>query len=83
MLDTPSQGYGVTSGSGGAFFYAPVRPLAACGHGGADERGALAFPVAFAPQGGCYWAVPVLPAYYQVSGSVEPHWPVARMHKAQ
>ena len=60
----------MTSGGGGAYFYAPVRPLALCGHAGADERGALAFPVAFAPQGGCYWAVPVLPAYFQANGLV-------------
>lgn len=72
----------MTSGGGGAYFYAPVRLLAACGHAGADECGALAFPVAFAPQGGCYWAVPVLPAYFQANGLVEPHWLVC-MHKAQ
>ena len=71
----------MTHGGGGAYFYAPLRPLAACSHAGADECGALAFPVAYAPQGGCYWAVPVLPAYCQANGLVGPNR-LVRMHKA-
>ena len=81
VMDTASQGYGVGSG-GGAYFCAPVRPLAACGQAGADGRGALAFPLAYAQQGGCYWAVPVLPTYYQVTGLLAPHDP-ARKHNTQ